>query len=81
MLYLIDEPLAEIGLRTARDDPDGTVVLIQDGVLLDPDLPNETVAVSRDVAVRGVDLPDRIEPITYERLVERIVTEEVRSFV
>ncbi len=81
MLYLIDKPLAEIGLRTARDDPDGTVVLIQDGVLLEPELPNETIAVARDVEVRGVDLPDRIEPVTYEQLVERIVTEEVRSFV
>jgi len=81
MLYLIDKPLAEIGLRTARDDPDGTVVLIQDGVLLEPELPNETIAVARDVEVRGVDLPDRIEPVTYEQLVEHIVTEEVRSFV
>lgn len=81
MLYLIDEPMAEIGLRTAAQDDDATVVLIQDGVLLEPDLDRPTYAIERDVEVRGVDLPDRIEPISYDALVERLPEEEVRSFV
>lgn len=81
MLYLLDEPMAEIGLRTARNDETATLVLIQDGVLLDPDLDVPTYAVETDVEIRGVDLPDRIDPITYDGLVELMTTEEVRSFV
>ncbi|WP_306061763.1 hypothetical protein [Natronococcus wangiae] len=81
MLYLIDEPMAEIGLRTAATDTDGTVVLIQDGVLLDPDLEAPTIAVERDVEMRGVTLPDRIDTVTYDKLIELVVEHEVKSFV
>lgn len=81
MLYLIDKPMAEVGLRTAATDPDGTVVLIQDGVLLDPDLDVPTLAVERDVEMRGVSLPDRIDTVTYDELIERMVDHEVTSFV
>lgn len=81
MLYLIDEPMADIGLRTAADDPDATVVLIQDGVFLSPDLGSELYAVEKDVDVRGVDLPDEIERITYGDLIEMIVENEVKNFV
>ena len=81
MLYLIDKPMADIGLRTAAGDPDARVVLIQDGVLLSPDVDAELYAVERDVAVRGVDLPAAVERITYDGLVEMIANEEVKSFV
>ncbi|WP_336338498.1 DsrH/TusB family sulfur metabolism protein [Haloarcula brevis] len=81
MLYLIDKPMAEIGLRTAADDPDAHVVLIQDGVYLTPDLDAQVSAVARDVDVRGVDLPPEIEPISYDRVVELLVEREVKSFV
>lgn len=81
MLYLIDKPMAEIGLRTAAHGDGGSIVLIQDGVLLDPDVEMPTYAVERDVETRGVDLPERIEPITYDELIERIVEQEVKSFV
>lgn len=81
MLHLIDEPMADIGLRTAADDPDATVVLIQDGVFLSPDLDSELYAVEKDVNVRGVDLPDEIERITYGDLIEMIVENEVKNFV
>ena len=80
MLYLIDEPLADIGLRTAARDDDARIVLIQDGVLLDPDLDVPIYAVERDVTVRGVNLPDGIESITYEDLVERLFANEVKTF-
>lgn len=81
MLYLVDKPLADIGLRTARSDDDAVVVLIQDGVLLDPDIDAEVYAVAHDVAMRGVDLPDGIEPIEYDALVDSLFEHEVKSFV
>ena len=81
MLYLVDKPLAEIAFRTAAGDPDAEIVLIQDGVLLDPDLDAPTYAVERDAAVRGVDLPADVESISYESLIERALEREVRSFV
>ncbi|EMA43199.1 hypothetical protein [Halococcus saccharolyticus] len=80
MLYLIDKPLADLGLRTAARDDNARIVLIQDGVLLDPNLDVPIYAVERDVDVRGVDLPDGIEPITYEDLIERLFANEVKTF-
>ena len=81
MLYLLDKPLAEIAHRTIADDPDPVVVLIQDGVLLDPPEGVPTYAMTDDVAVRGVDLPARVERIGYDRLLELVFEHEVRSFV
>lgn len=81
MLYLVDKPMADVAFRTVRDDASATVVLIQDGVLLDPDVSARTFAVARDVAVRGVELPPGVEPIPYETLVELVFDHEVRSFV
>ena len=81
MLYLIDKPHEDIGLRTARADEEAVVVLIQDGVLLEPDIDAEVYAVSRDVEIRGVDLPAGIEPIEYDALVDRLFETEVKTFV
>ena len=81
MIYLIDKPMAGIGLRTAAGDPDARVVLIQDGVLLSPDVDAELCAVARDADIRGVDLPPAVERVSYDALVEMVVDEEVKSFV
>jgi tRNA 2-thiouridine synthesizing protein B len=81
MLYLVDRPMAEIAFRTAAGDDDARIVLIQDGVFLDPDVDAPTYAVRRDVEVRGVDLPEGVEPVTYDRLMELVLEFEVRSFV
>jgi len=81
MLYLIDKPMAEVGLRTAAEDPEARIVLIQDGVYLSPDVDAPVSAVARDVAVRGVDLPPDIDRIPYDDVVAAIVEQEVKSFV
>jgi tRNA 2-thiouridine synthesizing protein B len=81
MLYLVDKPLADAGFRAARDDPDATVVLLQDGVLLEPALDAPTYAIRRDAEVRGADLADDIEPLSYDGLVELLFDHEVASFV
>ena len=81
MLYLLDEPMAEIGLRTAADDPEARVVLIQDGVYLSPDVDVDLYAVGKDVDVRGVDLPPEVERVSYDALLGLIEDHEVRSFV
>ncbi|MDS0477268.1 DsrH/TusB family sulfur relay protein [Natrinema sp. 1APR25-10V2] len=73
--------MADIGLRTAADDPDARVVLIQDGVFLSPALDAELYAVEKDAAVRGVDLPAEIEAISYDGLIDLIVENEVKNFV
>lgn len=81
MIYLIDKPHADVGLRTAATDADARIVLIQDGVFLDPDLDVPTHAVESDASVRGVDLPAHVEPISYDRLVDLLFEQEVASFV
>jgi len=87
MLFLVDKPMAEIAFRTANTEPDAEIVLIQDGVLLDPvahlDTDEEVpvYAVERDLSVRGVSSSAAVEPIQYDALVEKIVEQEVKSFV
>jgi tRNA 2-thiouridine synthesizing protein B len=81
MLYLLDKPLAEVGLRTAGDDPEAQVVLMQDGVYLSPDVDADLYAVGKDVDVRGVDLPPEVERVSYDALLGLIEDHEVRSFV
>lgn len=81
MLYLVDKPLADVGFRTAAADPDALVVLIQDGVLLEPDIDATIYAVRKDADVRGVDLPPHVEVVSYDELLELIFAHEVKSFV
>jgi len=81
MLYLIDKPLADVALRTAETDEDAVLVLIQDGVVLDPDLDVPTYAVAKDVDVRGVDPPRDVEVIDYDAVLDLILDHEVKSFV
>jgi tRNA 2-thiouridine synthesizing protein B len=80
MLYLVDRPLADLAFRTAAGDDDARIVLIQDGVLLAPDLDAPTYAVARDAEVRGVDLPPGVEPVTYDTLIQLVVEHETRTF-
>lgn len=86
MLYLVDKPHADVAFRTARDDPDARIVFIQDGVLVDPvtDVPALDVpmfAVERDVEVRGVDLPDSVERVSYDTLMSFVLEDQVRTFI
>lgn len=81
MLYLVDKPMADLAWRTVAGDDDARVVLIQDGVLLDPDVDAELYAVEKDVEVRGVDLAPDVEAITYDRLLDLVFESETRSFV
>lgn len=81
MLYLVDQPMADLAWRTAAGDDDAAIVLIQDGVLLEPEVDAPTYAVAKDVEVRGVDLPPDVEAIPYGTVVELLVEREVRSFV
>lgn len=87
MLFLVDKPMAEIAFRTANTEQDAEIVLIQDGVLLDPathlDADEEVpvYAVERDLSVRGVTPSAEVEPIQYDALVEKIVGQEVKSFL
>ena len=81
MLYLVDKPMADLAFRTAAGDDDARIVLVQDGVLLEPDLDAPTYAVAKDVEVRGVDLPPDIERISYDAVVELIVEQEVKNFL
>jgi tRNA 2-thiouridine synthesizing protein B len=81
MLYLVDEPRADVAFRTIKGDDDARVVLIQDGVLLTPDTDAPTYAVARDVELRGVELPPDVEAISYDTVIELCFEQEVRSFV
>lgn len=81
MLYLVDKPMADIAFRTAAGDPDARIVLIQDGVLLNPEVDAELYAVQRDVSVRGVDLDSEIESIDYDTLIEMVFEYETKNFV
>lgn len=81
MLYLVDKPLADAGFRAASDDPSARIVLLQDGVLLSPELDVPTYAVRPDAEVRGVELSPGVEPVSYDELVELVFDHEVASFV
>lgn len=80
MLYLIDKPMADVGIRTAADDPEAHVVLVQDGVYLSPDVDAQVSAVAKDVDTRGVVLPPGVDRISYGELVELIVEDGVCNF-
>ncbi len=83
MLYLIDKLYGENGLALAREDSDARVVLIQDGVYLDPGkISGEVYAVKEDVAKRGLEdrLPSSIKRISHAEVVDLIVENKVANF-
>lgn len=85
-LYLIDKPFGANALPLAQEDAAAEIVLIQDGVYLDPrPLLNagKTVhAVKRDVEKRGLQqrLAQGVQLIDYEQLVDLIAAHKVINF-
>ncbi len=80
-LYLIDLPFAKIGLDVAKRDSEAKVVLIQDGVYLDPTGIENVYAVKEDVDKRGVAAKlGNAKIIDYDDLVNLIVENKVVNF-
>ncbi len=93
-LYLIDKEYGENGLRLAANDKDAIVVLLQDGVYINPKFyPSKAkiYAIKQDVEKRGLTgklssrmitgrLPKDVECIDYYRLVDLIVENKVINF-
>jgi tRNA 2-thiouridine synthesizing protein B len=84
-LYLINKEYGENGLKLARHDEDAVVVLIQDGVYIDPCLyPKKAriYAVKQDVEKRGLNsrVHKRVECIDYGQLVDLITENKVVNF-
>ncbi len=84
-LYLINKEYGDNGLRLAAYDKEAIVVLIQDGVYINPKLyPSKAkvYAVKQDVEKRGLNdkLPERVECIDYGQLVDLIVENKVINF-
>jgi len=85
-LYLIDKANGEAALSLAKEDDGAKVVLIQDGVYLNPEPLKgsgvEVYAVKRDVERRGLGsrLPDFVKLIDYPELVDLIVENKVVNF-
>jgi len=83
MLYLVDKPNGQIAAEVAKLDDDAKVVLIKDGVYLDPDtLPGKVYFMEDDVELRGLKnrLAGKAESIDYSQLVDLIVENKVVNF-
>ena len=83
MLYLVDKPNGQIAAEVAKLDDDAKVVLIKDGVYLDPaTMPGKVYVMEDDVELRGLKerLDGKAEPIDYPQLVELIVSNKVVNF-
>jgi sulfur relay protein TusB/DsrH len=83
MLYLVDKPFGKSAEELARLDPDPKIVLIKDGVYLNPeDFPGKVYAMEDDVEVRGLKdrLSGKVERIGYPELVDLIEENKVANF-
>ena len=83
MLYLVDKPNGQIAAEVAKLDDDAKVVLIKDGVYLDPaTMSGKVYVMEDDVELRGLKerLSGKVEPIDYPQLVELIVNNKVANF-
>lgn len=83
MLYLVDKPNGQIAAEVAKLDDDAKVVLIKDGVYLDPaTLPGKVYVMEDDVELRGIKerLAGKAESIDYPQLVDLIVNNKVANF-
>lgn len=84
-LYLVNKALAH-GLAIAGRDPQAQVVLLQDGVYLDPSPAHaagaQVYAVKADVERRGLaaSLPAFVQVIDYGQLVDLVVAHKVVNF-
>lgn len=85
-LYLIDQPFAENALRLAQEDAAAIVVLIQDGVYLDPrplrDAGKTVHAMKLDVEKRGLQqrMAPGVQLIDYGQLVDLIAAHKLINF-
>jgi sulfur relay protein TusB/DsrH len=83
-VFLVDKPNGEIAAEVTKLDPDDPkVVLIKDGVYLDPDtFTGKVFAMEDDIEVRGLKerLSGKVEPINYSQLVDLIVKHKVINF-
>jgi len=82
-IYLVDKPNGETAVGVAKLDPDAKIVLIKDGVYLDPStMPGKIYAMEDDVEVRGLKdrLAGKAESIGYPQLVDMIVADKVMNF-
>ena len=84
-LYLIDKPFGGNGLELAAKDDEAIVVLIQDGVYLDPApilaQEKQVFAMKRDLAKRGRgNASNFVKAIDYSDLVDLIVEHKVVNF-
>ena len=83
MLYLVDKPHGQMAAEVVKLDDDAKVVLIKDGVYLDPaTLPGKVYVMEDDVELRGLKdrLAGKAESIDYPQLVVLIVENKVVNF-
>ena len=81
-IYLIDRKYSELSLDLVKRDENPTVVLIQDGVYLDPSVFNEVYLLEDDVKKRGMgELPGNAKQISYDQLIEMMETEKIYNFI
>ncbi|OIP38571.1 hypothetical protein AUJ95_06445 [Candidatus Desantisbacteria bacterium CG2_30_40_21] len=79
-LYLVDKPNGEIAASVSAMDSDAKVVLIKDGVYLNPStMHGKVYAMEDDVHARGLKdrLAGKAESIGYPQLVDLIVGNKV----
>ena len=82
-VYLVDKPNENIAVEVAAMDDDAKIVLIKDGVYLDPStMPGKVYVMDDDVEVRGLKdrLAGKAETIGYPQLVDLIVENKVVNF-
>lgn len=86
-LYLVDKPLGEVALSLAALDREACIVLLQDGVYLDPrrivEAGRAVYALRPDAEKRGIAsrLPPSVRLIGYPELVELIFQHRVLNFI
>jgi sulfur relay protein TusB/DsrH len=82
-VYLVDKPNGAAAAKVAKMDDEAKVVLIKDGVYLDPSsMPGKVYVMEDDVEVRGLKgrLAGKAETIDYPQLVDLIVENKVVNF-
>ena len=82
-VYLVDKPNGQTAADVAKLDGNPIIVLIKDGVYLDPStLPGKVYAMEDDIEVRGLEdrLAGKAESIGYPQLVDLIVENKVMNF-
>jgi sulfur relay protein TusB/DsrH len=82
-VYLVDKPNGKIAAEVAKMDDEAKLVLIKDGVYLDPStMPGKVYVMEDDVEIRGLKerLAGKAESIGYPQLVDLIVENKVVNF-